>query len=166
MQPTHGVLDALGTGHLAERQVRAGPVGQRPVYRGECVAEPTELVRGTLAMTGSGYQPVIVHLGQPLADELFADEGEVGGDVTHTHGAALLGQGLCRPGGPLRRYQGECLLDAPGVDEADLGGCGLCGGGHGGNSVMTMGESNGGVRISEGRARRGDAGAPCRGGGC
>ncbi len=166
MQPAHGVLDALGTGHLAERQVRVGPVGQCPVYRRQGVAELTELVRGTVAITGPGHQPLVVHLGQPLADELLADEGEAGGDITHTHGAALLGQGLCRPGGPLRRYQGQCLLNAPGVDKADLGGCGLCGGGHGGNSVRTKGESNGRVRISEGRVRRGDAGAPCRGGGC
>lgn len=48
-----------------------------------------------MASTGSGHQPVRVHLGQPLADELLAEEGEAGGDVTHTHGAAaLLGQGL------------------------------------------------------------------------
>lgn len=35
VQTAHGVLDALGTGHLAERQVRLGPVGQRPVHRGQ-----------------------------------------------------------------------------------------------------------------------------------
>ncbi|MER5435980.1 hypothetical protein [Streptomyces sp. NPDC002588] len=55
VQPAHGVLDALGTGHLAERQVRVGPVGQCPVYCGQCVAEPTELVRGTVAITGSDH---------------------------------------------------------------------------------------------------------------
>ncbi|AEW95146.1 hypothetical protein SCATT_27750 [Streptantibioticus cattleyicolor NRRL 8057 = DSM 46488] len=132
VQTSHGVFDALCTGHrAAERQVGLGPVRKGTVHPGQRFAEGTELVRSPVAVVDSGDQTVGVHLGKPLADELLADEGEPGSDVTHTHGAALLRQRLSRPSGPLRCYQRERVLDALSIDRTDRCGGGVHGGGHG-----------------------------------
>ncbi len=118
-QTLYGVLDAFGFGHPVGRQVGAGPVSQGAVHGRQGLAEHAESVRSPIALVGSDDQPVRVHGGQPLADELLADEGEPGGDISYTHGTALLGQGHRRPGGPLRPHQGERVLDALGIERTD-----------------------------------------------
>lgn len=118
-QTLYGVLDTFGFGRRAGRQIVPRPFGQGAVHVRQGLAEGAEPVRSPVMLVGSGDQSVGVHGGQPLADQLLADEGEPGGDIPHPHGTAFLGHGHHRPGGPLGPHQGKRVLDSLSVERTD-----------------------------------------------
>lgn len=132
MQAAQRVLDTLGFGHRFLCQVGAGPVRDRAEDGGQRRAERAEPVRRTPPVVIADHQSVSVHRGQPFADELLTDEGELRSNVADAHGAVHLGQGHRGPGGPLGPDPGESLLDALGVDGSDGEGGRQAGGSHGG----------------------------------